>query len=204
MAKSRRAEWVRVQERWLLPGLALGAALGCSGDEGEARDNLEKWRKNGPASYTYVVETICFCANVEPTRIVVEDGVVVSAVGLDTGLPRLGSASTMTELLEAVVGHTKQDPDDFEAHYDDELGFLKQESVNFESGSADDEFFTVVSCFTPSTDDTACPAPTLSSCEGEARSVDPEQPGATCGADLFPTGRIEGTDQVCCARPREL
>jgi uncharacterized protein DUF6174 len=200
MSKSLRAGWFARCRVGLL-GLALGAGLACSNAEGEARDNLDKWREKGPASYTYVVETLCFCPDVEPTRVVVRDGAVTDTLGMETGLPRPDYANTMTEVLEEGLRIAKQDPEKFDAKYDDELGYLKELSVDYSGGSADDEFFTVVSCFSTSTEDTACPAPTLSSCDGESRNIDAEQPRATCGEGQRPTGRIEGTLRVCCPTP---
>jgi hypothetical protein len=198
MSKAVRTGW-SMGGQALASGLALGAVLGCSDDSATATSNLELWKKKGPSSYTYIVETSCFCAAVEPVRVVVVEGMVAESVGMNTGLPRDEYAVTMTTFLENVRAITKKDPSDFDADYDAELGYVKRVSVDYSSGAADDEFSTVVSCFIASTEAAACPLPTPSSCQGEVRSVNAENPlYRTCDGGLLPTGRVDGTDQVCC------
>jgi hypothetical protein len=198
MSKPLRTGW-GMGGQALASGLALGVLLGCSDDSATATENLGLWKKKGPSSYTYVLETSCFCPAVEPVRVVVLEGVVAESVGMTTGLPRDDYAMTMTTFLENVRAIAKKDPSDFDADYDAELGYVKKVSVDYSKGTADDEFSTVVSCFSASAEATACPLPVLSSCGGEVRSVNAENPlFQTCEGGLLPTGRVEGTDQVCC------
>jgi hypothetical protein len=102
----------------LLAGLlALGASACGDDDADEAEANLDVWRRRGPASYTYVVNHVCFCAGVEPVRVVVEDEVATRAAGMDTGTPREDRRRTMTELFEEILQIIEREPDDFRAEY---------------------------------------------------------------------------------------
>jgi Family of unknown function (DUF6174) len=181
--------------------LALGAAA-CSNDADVAADKLLNWRENGPASYTYVVQTTCFCSGVEPVRVMVEDGVVVQAVGLRSGVPRFDLGGTMTELLESTVRLAKTEPDRFEATYEPGLGYLLRLDVDERTGWADDEVSISVSCFSESTAAEACPLPTVSRCDGTFRAVDPTDAlSRTCLDGTSPKGRREGGEEVCCPAP---
>lgn len=195
----------RIRRGWfggLLSGaVALGSAA-CSDDADVAAAKLQLWRERGPVSYTYVVETSCFCFGVEPIRIVVEEGAVVEAVGMKSGVPRSEQGATMTELLELAVRSAKSDPARFEASYDAELGYLLRLDVDQQAGWVDDESSTRVSCFSESTTSDACPLPTLSSCDGAFRAVDPmDALRRTCLGGTSPEGLREGGQAVCCPPP---
>jgi hypothetical protein len=185
--------------------LALGAG-GCSGeDTAEAEANLKVWRSKGPDSYTYVVDHRCFCSAVEPVRVVVEDGVATRATGMRTGAPREGRGQTMTDLLVKVREIIGLKPDDFRAEYDPELGYLLEARVDYFDDTADDELAIEVSCFEQDTSDGACPLATVTSCSGEARALDIDDPlRRTCLGNAEPAGRLAGSDLVCCPAPTLL
>jgi hypothetical protein len=185
----------------LIGALVFGAAA-CSDDADVAADKLRDWRENGPSSYTYVVQTVCFCFGVEPVRVVVEDGGVIQAVGLNTGVARFDLGGTMTELLESALRLAKADPDQFEASYEPSLGYLLRLDVDERAGWADDEMSISVSCFSESTTAEACPLPTVSTCDGTFRAVDPTDAlRRTCLDGTPPQGRREGSEEVCCPAP---
>lgn len=99
---------------WLaLAAVALGA---CDGPgpvrprllELEARQAL--WDSNGPESYEYAIERICYCPleYIGPVRIRVEEGIVVERVYVDSGLavpdeiaPSFPTVNGLFELLRS-------------------------------------------------------------------------------------------------------
>jgi Family of unknown function (DUF6174) len=142
-----------------LAAMWLTAALlgGCSNeDHATAEANLQKWQAKGPKSYVYVLDKGCLCANTGPTRVVVTDDVVTSAINTDSG--DMVAAKTMTELLQSVVTAAGENNDSFEADYDPTLGYLKRLEVDHTSAS-DDEFGETVTCLAEGTSDDICPAP---------------------------------------------
>lgn len=143
---------------WLLAGFVASQLVGCGDEEKDtAQSNLALWQRKGPASYVYIVQTSCFCGDIEPVRVVVTDGVVTSALGTESGTVQ--PAKTMTDLLKDVVREAGQDDATFTTEYDPTLGYLKRLEVDQDSQTADDEFSTVVSCLAPGVGDDVCPAP---------------------------------------------
>jgi len=137
-----------------LLGATVLSGCGSDRDRATAQENLHKWQDKGPPSYVYVLETSCLCANQGTARVVVTDAQVTSAVQLDSG--EAVSGKTMTELLQSVVTEAGRDNDEFEAHYDSSLGYLKRLWVDHTSAS-DDEYTKRVACFGEGTDDDVCP-----------------------------------------------
>jgi Family of unknown function (DUF6174) len=146
--------------KWMAVLGASVSALGGCGDSPDGRrraaeDALALWLEKGPTSYAYVIQTDCFCPNLEPRRVVVEGDVVRSP--LDTDSDGRAPESTMTELLQRVVDRAGRDNATFEAEYDAELGYLKYEDVDGSSRVADDEFTIKVTCLAEGTSDDVCP-----------------------------------------------
>jgi hypothetical protein len=83
-----------VKKPALLPALLAALAAGCS-DQGPHVGALEReiaanralWEANGPSSYVYDVERLCFCGveALGPVRVVVENGVAVGRTYVATG-----------------------------------------------------------------------------------------------------------------------
>ena len=180
----------------------VGAAI-CSAcanhDQEEALNHLRQWERECPSSYVYVVERVCFCAFVEPVRIVVEDDSVARGIGMETGLERSGQ--TITELMDMVVELAGDDNATFEAAYDGTLGYVRELTVDGSTSTADDELTIRVTCFGPGTEDSVCPLRTVGvdECPGEAlvpndNAVAPNP----CEGGRLPLGRVEGTESVCC------
>lgn len=135
-------------------GLTLGLLSACSNeDRATAEENLQKWQKNGPKTYAYVLETSCLCATHGLQRVVVTNEVVTSAVDAD-GNPV--TAKTMTALLEEAVQEAGADNDDFQASYDRALGYLERLTVDHTSAS-DDEYAKTVTCLAEGNRDDVCP-----------------------------------------------
>jgi len=140
----------------VVAGLSLLGLCGCgASDEDEAKQNLQLWREKGPASYVYIMQRSCFCGGTGPTRIVVEDGVVKSAV--PTSEQEGAPGETMTSLLEEVVRTARRDNSRYAARFNADLGYLEYESVDHDSRTDDDELTISVACFSPGTSDDACP-----------------------------------------------
>lgn len=140
--------------------LALGAS-GCGDDDAdEAEAYLKVWRSRGPASYTYVVNHVCFCSEVEPVRVVVEERAATRATGVDTGTPREDRRRTMTELFEEILQIIGREPDEFSAEYHPELGYPLEARVDYIWNAVDDELSIEVSCLEPDTGEGACPSST--------------------------------------------
>jgi hypothetical protein len=90
-------------------------------------------------------------------RVVVENGVVQSSLGVDSGkeIPEI----TMTEMLQNVVKRASHDNAAFEARYDRALGYLTFLDVDVDAQIADDEFTTTVSCLGAGIGDDVCAKP---------------------------------------------
>jgi Family of unknown function (DUF6174) len=140
--------------RWI-GAVWLTVLSGCSSDHDRAtaEESLHKWQAKGPQSYVYLLATECLCLHRGTVRVVVVDGLVTSAIDLDSGDAVPGK--TMTELLQSVVTEASHDNDDFEATYDAKLGYLKHLSVDHTSAS-DDEYSKTVRCFGEGISDDIC------------------------------------------------
>jgi hypothetical protein len=136
-------------------------AVGCAPDqevvtvnEAEAKENLARFKENGPASYVYVIQRTCDCANSGVwTRVVVEDDAVTSAV---TASGDAVESGTMTDVLEGVVEWTLHDPLKFEATYEPELGYLLHLELDV-SDTPSNEVELTIDCFGEGTTDDVCP-----------------------------------------------
>jgi len=137
-------------------------AAGCMDDsvivtanEAEAKDNLALFEQEGPASYTYLTQRTCDCANSgEWIRTVVEDGEAVSAV-TEAGA-ELETGATMPAMLESLIEWTKNDPLVFEATYDPDVGYLMHLKMDI-SEVEGNEFEIRVDCLAEGTGDDVCP-----------------------------------------------
>jgi len=141
----------------MLVGLTLLGVYGCgASDEDDAKQSLQLWQQKGPASYVYIRRRSCFCTDTEPTRIVVEDGVVKSAIEIESGMAVSGE--TMTSLLEEVVRTAGRDNSKYTARFNPDLGYLEHESVDHSSRTDDDELTMDITCFGAGSGDDVCPA----------------------------------------------
>lgn len=130
-----------------LPLIVL-AAIGCSDELAGPRSDLEdaraSWQRAGPESYEYVYHVLCFCAIVEPVRIVVVEDSVTAAffVEGDQPLPPEQAAwmPTVDDLFDRLADVLEQDPVEYSAEFDPALGFPTRASVDVSRQIADEEF----------------------------------------------------------------
>lgn len=135
--------------------LVLLAALStpaCGGspfgpERTELQRNRARWEARGPASYSYVYQARCFCgpSAVEPARVVVREGRVVSVVSVEAGEPvepaTLGEGDlTVDGLFDAVAAALEREPAHLDVTYDEELGFPRDVFFDFRERVADEEF----------------------------------------------------------------
>jgi hypothetical protein len=154
--------------RWVgLLAIGIGmAALGCSGDDGDEREErhetldraLQSWRTKAPASYVFVQAYSCFCADTLPARIVVENGRVVSAT-LSNGMTASAErALTIDGYFGVVEDWIDRNPDKLAITYDQSWGFPAQVDADFHSDGIDDEKSMSISCFAQAPfESNACP-----------------------------------------------
>ncbi len=190
---------------WALVVGATLAACGESSSDGEvnpgtvARAQLERWEARGITSYTYVVRRGCAC-EVSSLRVVVEDGDVESVVDEQTGL-FVDEGQTLTELMQALVALARQNDESFSATYDADYGYAER-VTGWKSDVSEEGYDLRVTCFAESTEDDACPVPTVDAafCPGEAGPAREEasETGIKSCVGARPLGRLTGEEQVCC------
>jgi hypothetical protein len=101
-----------------------------------------RWESTGVDSYQITVRRLCFCGFVEPVRVTVEDGVVVSRTGVGTGDPVPAIyAEYFPDVpgLFAIVEEAAQDADDLDTEFDATYGFPAVISIDWAYNWADDE-----------------------------------------------------------------
>ena len=132
--------------------LALTAPLaGCGvfGPEdedqlAELRENREKWRQQAPASYSYVLQRLCFCGGdmIRPVRIAVVNGERVSAryVATDEAVPEewLKFFPTMEGLFDTLE-QAIRNADAIDVSYDRARGFPITAEIDYMERAIDDE-----------------------------------------------------------------
>lgn len=111
----------------------------------ELEARMAIWDSLGPASYVYAVERLCFCG-VEyrgPVRIMVEDGVAVERLYVDTGAvvpPAIaGDFPTVEGLFGALRSAIEGGADHVEVTYDPALGLPIDFWIDFSEMTADEE-----------------------------------------------------------------
>lgn len=124
------------------------ATLGCSqelaGPLSELRSARATWERSDLHSYEYVYHVTCFCAIVEPVRVVVADDSVTAAYFVDGGealppeqVPWMPDVDELFDRLEDVLS---QDPVQYEAEFDPSLGYPTRATVDVSRQIADEEF----------------------------------------------------------------
>lgn len=138
-----------------LPLAASACELNPFGSD--ARDELSdarlRWERAGIDDYQYTVSRHCFCGFVGPMLITVQDGAVVSRVFTETGQPvpanvhaRIGTIDDLFDLLHDALD---EDPAEFHATYDRQLGYPVSASIDYSVNIADEEDGFGVSEFIP-------------------------------------------------------
>jgi len=143
-----------IRKLFLVALLCLATAgcdvLGIGGnDDGEFKDNREKWNRRGPDSYSFVMQRSCFCGGElrDAVRIVVEDGNRVSATYVGSGQPVradfLQFFPTMDGIFE-ILEEAYADADSLDVRYDAALGYPIEAYIDYLKNARDDELsFTI-------------------------------------------------------------
>ena len=101
-----------------------------------------RWERSGIDSYEITVRRVCYCAFVDPVRIKVENGVVVSRTVASTGEPlpaRYADLYPDVPGLFAIVEQAATDADDLDTTFDATYGFPAAIDIDWEENAVDDE-----------------------------------------------------------------
>lgn len=130
------------------PALLMTVALSACGivSSGEGPDGLdaalERWERNGLASYTWRVDRSCYCGAFGEAEIRVLDGEKVSVIRPGTGEPVPPAEArwfpTVDELFE-VVEEARRDAHALEVEYDQETGAPLLVDIDWIGDAIDDE-----------------------------------------------------------------
>jgi len=133
---------------WFAVVVALVALSGCSdelaGPKSDIRDARAVWERADHASYEYVYQQSCYCPLIEAVRIVVDSDSVMAAFYVENGEPvsaeQLSWLPTVAGLFDRLENVLEQDPVQYEAEFDPELGYPRRASVDISRQIADEEF----------------------------------------------------------------
>ena len=138
---------------------ALLALTACGGDGflsstrfvASLRAARARWESRGIDSYELTVRRLCFCGFVEPVRVKVVDGVIVSRTVVPTGEPVLEVyASSYPDVpgLFAIVEQASLDADEFDTDFDADYGYPTEISIDWIENAVDDEVVYLAETFT--------------------------------------------------------
>ena len=140
--------------------LMLAASLmlgGCALIDGNTDDNRRlgvdreraAWQANAPDQYAYVYVYGCFCPEEVrgPFEVVVQDGVVVSAVREGGPVTDFSPIVTVDELFDLIEEAYAEGADQVEVIYHEPFGYPLEISIDYDTGVADDELFIAVTSF---------------------------------------------------------
>ena len=142
--------------RWL--GIALLALtyMGCTDPLGPEQDGLAaaraRWAMTNADDYVFEFQRSCFCPSdfVRPVRISVLDGLVSSAVYVDTEEPipnPLDSVPTIDDLLDEIQAAIDGMAFSVVADYDADMGYPTNVAIDHIEMAIDDEMAFTVSSF---------------------------------------------------------
>jgi hypothetical protein len=145
---------------------AVMAVLGVSGcgilDPSELerqQDRLEEsqrlWERNGPSTYTFVIERLCFCPAeiTSPVRVAVTDRVVTSRKYVASGLPVPSQWASLYPSIDGVFGIVaeaiERRADKLDIEYDPALGYPRSAFIDYVEEAVDEELVVRVRDVTP-------------------------------------------------------
>ena len=135
--------------------LAL-TTVGCTDAFGPEQDALAaaraRWAQTDASNYVFEFQRSCFCAPdfVRPVRIEVLDGVVNSAVYVDTEEPiplPLTSVPTIDDLFDEIGDALEGTAFSVIADYDADMGYPTNVEIDYIENAIDDEMAFTVSSF---------------------------------------------------------
>lgn len=102
-----------------------------------------RWENSGVDSYEMTLRRLCFCGFVEPVRVTVADGVVVSRIVLRTGDPLPTEYAPYypdVPGLFAIIEHARATgADDLATEFDASYGFPAEIDIDWIENAVDDE-----------------------------------------------------------------
>ena len=110
-----------------------------------------RWASSGIDSYELTVRRLCFCGFVEPVRVKVVDGAIVSRTIVSTGepVPELyASAYPDVPGLFAIVEEAANEADDLLIEFDASYGYPVEISIDWIENAVDDEVAYLAETFT--------------------------------------------------------
>ena len=110
-----------------------------------------RWEGSGIDSYELTVRRVCFCGFVEPVRVKVVDGVIVSRTIASTGEPVPAVYTSYypdVPGLFAIVEEAATDAHEFDAEFDANYGYPTEISIDWIMNVADDEEAYLAETFT--------------------------------------------------------
>lgn len=144
-----------------LAGCGSNAVSGADDNEASAKPpaNLEEarqlWRESGVGSYTVTAQMTCYCPQelVQPIRLEVEQGTVVSSKGLELPLDNLTEEGaqrlTVEGLFRFIEEAERKEVETLEVSYDSNYGFPTFINYDGHAMIADDERQYRLSDFKP-------------------------------------------------------
>lgn len=128
--------------------IPLAAACGSDSEVDGRLDELAAarsvWIAAAPATYEFTYLRLCFCPNVSPARILVDGGLVIRVIDVESSetLPaeRNTEFPTIEELFIELDDLIRLEPFELEVQYDPELGYPSFVSVDIEERVVDEEF----------------------------------------------------------------
>ena len=142
--------------RWLATALLALTLVGCTDVLGPEQDALAaaraRWALTNADNYMFEFRRSCFCAPdfVRPVRIEILDGIVSSAVYVDTEEPislPLTSVPTIDDLFEEIQDAMDRLAFSVIADYDANMGYPTSVSIDHIENAIDDEMAFSVSSF---------------------------------------------------------
>ncbi|MGQ0714973.1 MAG: DUF6174 domain-containing protein [Gemmatimonadaceae bacterium] len=133
--------------------VALIALVACETDPLEPLGLVRahaRWVRANVDSYEITVRRLCFCGFVDPVRVTVSGGVIVSRVNIRTGEP---VPANIDELFPDVPGlftivvDARENAADVHTEYDAAYGFPTVISIDWRASVADDEIAYVAEDF---------------------------------------------------------
>lgn len=122
--------------------LSACASSGVGPEVADLAEARQRWEAEGPASYVYAVERLCFCLGRGPARVTVEDGEVVSVEAVepeDHFEPTAELFPSVDGLFEILADAIARDAYSIRATYDPETGVPTEFFIDYDQSIADEE-----------------------------------------------------------------
>ena len=131
----------------VLAGLLAAATSGCSvlgidsGTEADLKEQRRAWVAQNHRNYTYEYERLCFCLEVRPVIITVQNDIVTSVVSKETGAPVAHSPEiymTITKLYDYLIDAADR-AHEMEVRFDESRHIPIFADIDFIKNAIDDE-----------------------------------------------------------------